>query len=43
MSIELLTKTECDLDVKELLENIDSLTADKDIYSIIIDEQLVKS
>lgn len=42
MSIELLTKTECDLDVKELLENIDSLTADKDIYSTIIDEQLEK-
>ena len=43
MSIELLTKTECDLDVKELIENIDSLTADKDLYSIIIEKQLVKA
>ena len=43
MSIELLTKKDCDFDVKELLKNIDSLTTDKDIYSIIIDEQLVKS
>ena len=43
MSVELLEKNECDVDIKELIKNLDSVKIVKDIYSIIVDKQLVKA
>lgn len=41
MSIELLTKTEFDCDVKSLIENIDAIQHNTDIYGIIVDEKVL--
>lgn len=41
MSIELLTKNEFDCDVKALIENIDVITAQVDLYSLIVDEKVM--
>lgn len=41
MSIELLTKNEFDCDVKSLIANIDVITAQIDLYSIIVDEKVL--
>lgn len=41
MSVELLTKNEFNFDVKSLIENIDVITAQVDLYSIIVDEKVL--
>ena len=36
----LLTTTEFDCELKNLLDNIESIRADVDLYGVIVDEQL---
>ncbi len=41
MSIELLTKSENSTDLKEILKNIDNVKPNIDIYSLIVEEQML--
>ncbi len=41
MSIELLTKSENSTDLKEILKNIDNVKSNIDIYSLIVEEQML--
>lgn len=41
MNIELLTNNEFNSDVKKLIENLDTLKSQVDIYSIFVEEQIL--
>lgn len=40
MSTELLEKTDISLELKELIENIDKIKSNIDIFSVILEKQL---
>lgn len=40
MSTELLEKTDLDSELKKLIENIDKIKSDIDIFSVILENQL---
>lgn len=41
MSNELLNSQDLDLEIKKLLEDIDNISSNVDLYKIILDEQLL--
>ncbi len=41
MSNELLNSQDFDLEIKRLLEDIDNISSNVDLYKIILDEQLL--
>ena len=41
MTIEIVNSTECDIDLKKLLEKIDEIKPDTDLYSVLVDEQIL--
>lgn len=41
MSIELLTDNEFNCQIKKLLENMDEIKSEIDIYSILVDEKVL--
>lgn len=41
MTIEMISAEEFDIDLKKLLERIDEIRPDADLYSVLVDEQVL--